>query len=140
MQLEQDAASDWCLQHGGEMGARMRALDWSRTPLGPPAQWPQQLKLAVALCLRSRFPIAIFWGPQYALLYNDAYIPVLGAAKHPAWMGMSGCDCWHEVWPTVGPIMQGVRARDCANGLQYLAAFKQVVTRKKEGFCRAATR
>ncbi|HEV7136937.1 MAG TPA: ATP-binding protein [Steroidobacteraceae bacterium] len=110
MQLEQDAASDWCLQHGGEMGARMRALDWSRTPLGPPAQWPQQLKLAVALCLRSRFPIAIFWGPQYALLYNDAYIPVLGAAKHPAWMGMSGCECWHEVWPTVGPIMQGVRA------------------------------
>jgi signal transduction histidine kinase/FixJ family two-component response regulator len=110
MLLEQDAASDWCLQQGGEMGARMRALDWSRTPLGPVARWPQPLKVAVALCLRSRFPMAIFWGPEFAMLYNDAYIPVLGAAKHPGWLGMSGRDCWREVWPTVGPMMEGVLA------------------------------
>jgi signal transduction histidine kinase/CheY-like chemotaxis protein len=110
MLLQQDAASDWCLQQGGEMGARMRALDWSRTSLGPVAHWPQPLKVAVALCLRSRFPIVIFWGPEYAMLYNDAYIPVLGAAKHPGWLGMSGRECWREVWPTVGPMMEGVLA------------------------------
>src|SRR5579885_1080882 len=107
---EQDAASDWCLQQGGEMGARMRAFDWSRTPLGPLAHWPQPLKVAVALCLLSRFPIVIFWGPEYAMLYNDAYIPLLGTAKHPGWLGMSGRDCWREVWPTVGPMMERVLA------------------------------
>ena len=26
---------------GGEMGARMRAVDWSTTVLGPVEQWPQ---------------------------------------------------------------------------------------------------
>ena len=29
------------LAGGGEMGGRMRALDWSKTPLGPPGGWPQ---------------------------------------------------------------------------------------------------
>jgi signal transduction histidine kinase/FixJ family two-component response regulator len=91
------------------MGARMRVLDWSRTSLGPVARWPRSLKVAVALCLRSGFPIGIFWGrDDYTLLYNDAYIPVLGAAKHPGWLGMSGRECWREVWPTVGPMMESV--------------------------------
>ena len=109
MRLASDAASEWCLQQGGEMGARMRALDWSCTSLGPVSEWPRALKVAVALCLRSRFPIVIFWGrDDYAMLYNDAYIPLLGAAKHPAWLGMSGRECWREVWPTVGPMMESV--------------------------------
>jgi signal transduction histidine kinase len=109
MRLAPDAASEWCLQHGGEMGARMRALDWPRTSLGPVAQWPRPLKVAVALCLRSRFPIAIFWGrDDYAFLYNDAYIPLLGAPKHPGRLGMSGRECWRDVWPTVGPMMESV--------------------------------
>jgi hypothetical protein len=34
---------------GGEMGARMRALDWSQTVLGPLEHWPQ-----IAASLRSR--------------------------------------------------------------------------------------
>ncbi len=109
MRLAPDASSEWCLQQGGEMGTRMRALDWSRTSLGPVSAWPRALKVAVALCLRSRFPIVIFWGrDDYAMLYNDAYIPLLGAAKHPGWLGMSGRECWREVWPTVGPMMASV--------------------------------
>ena len=32
------------LAGGGEMGARMRALDWSATPLGDPSGWPQSLR------------------------------------------------------------------------------------------------
>ena len=111
MRLAPDAASTWWLQQGGEMGARMRALDWSRTSLGPVSVWPRALRVAVALCLRSRFPIVIFWGrDDYAMLYNDAYIPLLGAAKHPGWLGMSGRECWREVWPTVGPMMESVFA------------------------------
>ena len=109
MRSAPEAATEWCLQQGGEMGARMRALDWSRTLLGPVADWPRALKAAVALCLRSRLPMVIFWGrDDYAMLYNDAYIPLLGAAKHPGWLGMSGRECWREVWPTVGPMMDSV--------------------------------
>jgi hypothetical protein len=28
------------LAGGGEMGARMRAFDWSASPIGPVEQWP----------------------------------------------------------------------------------------------------
>jgi hypothetical protein len=35
------------LAGGGEMGARMRELDWSSTDLGPLEQWPQSLRACV---------------------------------------------------------------------------------------------
>jgi hypothetical protein len=35
------------LSGGGEMGALMRAHDWTQSPLGPPAQWPDSLKMAL---------------------------------------------------------------------------------------------
>lgn len=43
------------LNGGGEMGAHMQALDWTTTPLGPPAHWPQSLKTIVRVMLDSRF-------------------------------------------------------------------------------------
>ena len=36
------------------MGARMRAFDWTTTPLGPPEAWPQHLKNAIALFSAAR--------------------------------------------------------------------------------------
>ena len=60
-----------------EMAHRMRIFDWSTTDLGPPQDWPENLRMAVRLCLTSRFPIVIWWGPNLSILYNDAYIPFL---------------------------------------------------------------
>ena len=75
------------LSGGGEMGALMRAHDWTQSPLGPPAQWPDSLKMAVSICLNSRFPMVLWWGPEFIMLYNDAWRPILGAAKHPKGLG-----------------------------------------------------
>ena len=97
------------LSGGGEMGARMRAFDWSSSPVGPAADWPQSLKTAVSICIGSRYPIVIWWGnPEYTMFYNDGYIPVLGVTKHPGWLGRSGRDCWKEIWSTVGPMLESV--------------------------------
>ena len=54
------------LAGGGLSGEQLRALDWAATPLGPPAQWPQNLRTAVKLMLNTRHPISIFWGPRRA--------------------------------------------------------------------------
>ena len=67
---------------GGEMGALMRAKDWSATSLGDVSTWPQSLRTAVGMMLPSRAQIVLFWGPEFLVLYNDAYRPVFGA-KHP---------------------------------------------------------
>ncbi|GAB4191445.1 MAG: hypothetical protein Fur006_34680 [Coleofasciculaceae cyanobacterium] len=98
-----------CLSGGGEMGALMRALDWSQTPLGPVASWPQSLRIAVSILLASRFPMQILWGSDYIQFYNDAYRPILGV-KHPKSLGQRGCDCWAEVWDFAGPRLDYVKA------------------------------
>ena len=90
------------LDGGGQMGALMRSYDWSRTPLGDPAEWPGTLKAAVATCLSSRFPMVIWWGPQLLMLYNDAWQPILGDAKYPVGLGRPGAESWRETWPVVG--------------------------------------
>jgi hypothetical protein len=42
------------LAGGGEMGALMRATDWSATPVGPVESWPQSLRTAISILLESK--------------------------------------------------------------------------------------
>jgi hypothetical protein len=86
----------------GEMARLMRSHDWSQTPLGPVDTWPQSLRTTVSILLNSRYPMFVWWGPQYANLYNDAYRPILGASKHPHFLGQSAKDCWAEIWDVIG--------------------------------------
>src|SRR6476659_2486442 len=87
------------LAGGGEMGGRMREMDWSRTALGPPHLWPQSLRSTVSMLLPSKAQIVLFWGPEFNVLYNDAYRPVFGA-KHPDVLGLPGRNAWSEIWDT----------------------------------------
>jgi hypothetical protein len=38
------------------MERRIDALDWSRTSLGPRERWPQSLRTALGMVLKSRYP------------------------------------------------------------------------------------
>src|ERR1700742_1890167 len=75
------------LAGGGEMGALMRAHDWSSNPLGGPENWPQSLRTAVRLLLNTNHPMFIWWGPQLIQFYNDAYRQTLGPERHPSALG-----------------------------------------------------
>ncbi|GMU08239.1 ATP-binding protein [Corallococcus caeni] len=92
---------------GGEMGELVRSMDWSRTPLGPPRDWPISLKTMAGVVLHNRFPMLMWWGPELIQIYNDAYRPVLGL-KHPSSMGAPGEQVWQEIWDVVGPMARGV--------------------------------
>lgn len=92
----------------GEMGGLIAALDWANTPLGPVEQWPQSLRAAVGICLSSRFPMLIWWGPDLVMLYNDACRPILGPVKHPRALGASGANAWPEIWEVLEPMLNGV--------------------------------
>ncbi len=95
---------------GGEMGRRVRAFDWSRTPLGPIEGWPLSLRTAVAMCLNSRFPMMVWWGPELTNIYNDGYAPMLGK-RHPDALGRPGRAVWADVWPQVGGQVEAVLSR-----------------------------
>ena len=88
------------LAGGGEMGARMRVLDWSATAVGPITSWPQSLRSALSMLLPSKAQIIMFWGPEFVVFYNDAYRPVFGA-KHPRALGLVGREAWSEIWDSV---------------------------------------
>jgi PAS domain S-box-containing protein len=91
------------LSGGGEMGERMRAFDWSTTALGPLEHWPQSLRICARIILGSGYPMAICWGPDYTLLYNDAQ-RVLFGTKHPAALGRGTREIFPEAWESVGPL------------------------------------
>jgi PAS domain S-box-containing protein len=71
------------------------AVDWSATELGHPATWPQSLRSIVGLIFASGKPMFVVWGPSRELLYNDAYVPLLGS-KHPSALGQP----YFSVWPS----------------------------------------
>jgi hypothetical protein len=74
------------LSGGGEMGALIRSMDWSQTPVGPVSDWSQALRTTVGMILRARFPFILWWGSHFIQIYNDPYRPVPGD-KHPQSMG-----------------------------------------------------
>ena len=84
------------------------AQDWTSTPLGPIETSPQSLRTALSICLESRFPILIWWGPELVMLYNEPYAQLLGN-KHPGALGQRGVDCFPEIWHLIGPMLAGVR-------------------------------
>jgi PAS domain S-box-containing protein len=95
------------LAGGGEMGDRIRSFDWSSTPLGPIGEWPSSLREAVSICLRSRFQLAIYWGPELILLYNDAERDVLGT-MHPGALGRPAAEFLADNWDVLGPMLHDV--------------------------------
>src|SRR3954470_13555146 len=96
------------LAGGGEMGALMRSIDWSRTAVGPVEGWPQSLRTALSILLETGFPMYIAWGPDFTQFYNDGSRPILGSTKHPAAMGLSTRVTFAEIWDIIGPMFQGV--------------------------------
>ncbi|MGH3472412.1 MAG: ATP-binding protein [Nocardioidaceae bacterium] len=95
------------IARGGEMGGRLAELDWSSHPLGPPAGWPITTRAIVSIALASRFPTVLWLGEELFLVYNDAYLPVLGD-KHPAALGRPGREVWWDIWGVIGPMLSGV--------------------------------
>ncbi len=97
------------LDGGGDVGALMRAHDWSSSPLGEPGRWPPSLRAVVALLLPSKFPMFVAWGPDLGFLYNDAYAQILGR-KHPRALGARFHDIWAEIWEDIWPLIEAAMA------------------------------
>ena len=89
------------------MGARVRALDWSLTPLGAIDDWSPALRAVVSLVLDSPVAMIALWGPDYVQVYNDAGA-VLCGPKHPRALGQPSRDCWPELWAFNAPIYEAV--------------------------------
>ncbi|MEQ9797328.1 response regulator [Parvibaculum sp.] len=79
-----------------EMARRIAAFDWAATELGPISAWPQSLKSTIGMMLLSPVPIALLWGENGVMIYNDGYAEVAGG-RHPAILGSQVLDGWPEI-------------------------------------------
>src|SRR5271168_3247299 len=112
---------------GGKMGARLREHDWSITPLGPLATWPQTLRTTVGLVLHSVVPIVLLWGEDGIMIYNDAY-SVFAGGRHPLLFGSKV----REGWPEVADFNDNVMKVGLSGGT--LSYRDQELTLHREGF------
>ena len=97
------------LSGGGEAGALIRAFDWAATPLGPPDKWPDPLRTALAVCLNSTIPSAVYWGKDFTTLYNDPWAKQ-AAGRHPWSMGRPARESRKDIWDTIAPQFNDVMA------------------------------
>lgn len=87
----------------------INSLDWSTTPLGPMASWPAHLTQTFNQVLADSRPMAIYWGPELTILYNEAFSKLCGA-KHPGLLGQAVVDAWPDVGQRIRQMMQGSSA------------------------------
>ena len=71
------------------------AHDWSDSPMGPIGAWQRNLKTTVSMVVRCPTPMALLWGEDGILIYNDGYAKVLGD-KHPHALGRPVRDVWPD--------------------------------------------
>ena len=90
------------------MADLISSYDWSITPLGNVAAWPDSLEAAVRILITSRFPMWMAWGPELTVLYNDAYATKILGKRHPGALGKPATEVWHEIWDQVGPRIDRV--------------------------------
>ncbi len=107
------------------MGERLRSMDWNDTSLGPVDAWPEALCTLVALMLASNQPMYIVWGPSRAFLYNDHYVPFLGA-KHPRAIGR---DILDEVWPEIRSELEPLIAAAAAGDPVHISSMRLMLER-----------
>ena len=108
------------LDGGGEIGALIRARDWAATPLGDVHGWPQSLRSALGICLRSHSASAVFWGPDHLFLYNDAWAALLGD-RHPDSLGRPAAEVLADIWPRLaGQFATAYERGEAVNRLDVL--------------------
>ncbi|KAK4199619.1 hypothetical protein QBC40DRAFT_281713, partial [Triangularia verruculosa] len=76
-------------------GDVIESVDWAATPLGPQKSWSDRLEETFNQILVDSRPIALYWGPQYITIYNEAFSKLCGS-RHPEMLGMTVEDAWHD--------------------------------------------
>lgn len=100
----------WFLHHAGECGALLREAwhdgrhAWLRSALQHPS-----VQAMCDLMLGADEPMFLAWGPERRVLYNDAYISILGD-RHPQAVGAPMAQLWPEVWKQLAPLVDSVFA------------------------------
>lgn len=74
----------------------IQGVDWEKHQLGPMDAWPMQLQQSFHQILPDSRAIAVYWGPEYLALYNEAFSKLCGS-NHPNMLGQSILKTWPDM-------------------------------------------
>jgi PAS domain S-box-containing protein len=87
------------------MGELVRLFDWAATPLGSLESWPERLRAAADLCVRSALPGALYIGGERILLHNDGWVALVGGETA---LGLPAPQVRTSLWPIVRDLVPQV--------------------------------
>ena len=102
------------LECQGKMGRQIAEQDWSSHALGPIEGWSLSLRTSLNIVLSSGFPAYLMWGKNFHVLYNDAYIPILGD-KVKLGQGTPLGELWSEIAEAACAIANRALAGEATN-------------------------
>ncbi len=89
---------------GGLAGAQIRLIDWTQTPIGNPAGWPNGIRSIISTILSSPQPMFLAWGPELTLFFNSAYAETIAGRRVGA-IGKPIALQWVDIWPEIKDIV-----------------------------------
>jgi PAS domain S-box-containing protein len=98
------------MQREGAGTGEAVGADWSREfdraarSLREDARAARSLETIIELMQESRLPTLLAWGPELRVLYNEAFVPVLGT-RHPA-LGAPMQELWPDRWSSMEPAVR----------------------------------
>ena len=92
------------LRGRGGVADAILSRDWTATPLGPPETWDPVLMTMLVYCLDTKYPAALFWGPEFRVFGNDAFAALV--AVEP---GAAMADADGALWQSLAaPLREGL--------------------------------
>lgn len=105
--------ADWTVANPiGELSEHVklaRSIDWGATSLGAMETWSAELRQIANLVMLNPHPIALFYGTDLTMMYNEGYRDVVAGIKHPALLGTGFQGPFSELWDDVGPLFAECR-------------------------------
>lgn len=86
---------------------QFETFDWSKSSLGPKAQWPISLRTIVDVILNSQMPMHMSWGPLGIQFHNDAYRSLIEDERGDL-LGQTLKDTWADRLDLYQPILDHV--------------------------------
>jgi signal transduction histidine kinase/ActR/RegA family two-component response regulator len=95
-------------EDGAALRGQVAGRPWPVFPTVKADSWPEGMQAIADLIGASHFPMAIAWGPELRLFYNEACGALLGDG-HPGAMGQPLALVRPDIWPRLRPhVMQAL--------------------------------
>ncbi len=96
------------LTNHGRITQRVGVIDWSTTPVGHAAEWPDLLLNAVNMCLSMPYPSIVFWSNSHLVFFNDAFKERIGNLDEQRVLGQPAERSIPKLWEWMRTPVQTV--------------------------------